>query len=196
MAVRNSPQPRPGTPIENRNFLSPVGFKFALKRSPKVAYFCNQANIPDLTIGIAEQPTYLRNIPTPGDKLEFGDLNLRFLVDEDLGNYMEMQNWLRGLGFPESTEEFAEFQERDPMNQAGGFGQYKKSGKKIYSDGTLQILSSNLVPKFQVVFKDLWPYSLTTLSFDATDTDIEYFTADVSFKYTIYGLTDLENKPL
>ena len=196
MAVRNSPQPRPGTPIENRNFLSPVGFKFALKRSPKVAYFCNQANIPDLTLGIAEQPTYLRNIPTPGDKLEFGDLNLRFLVDEDLGNYMEMQNWLRGLGFPESTEEFAELQERDPMNQAGGFGQYKKSGKKIYSDGTLQILSSNLVPKFQVVFKDLWPYSLTTLSFDATDTDIEYFTADVSFKYTIYGLTDLENKPL
>ena len=196
MATRNSPAPRPGTPIENRNFLSPVGFKFALKRSPKVAYFCNQANIPDLTLGIAEQPTYLRNIPTPGDKLEFGDLNLRFLVDEDLGNYMEMQNWLRGLGFPESTEEFAELQERDPMNQAGGFGQYKKSGKKIYSDGTLQILSSNLVPKFQVVFKDLWPYSLTTLSFDATDTDIEYFTADVSFKYTIYGLTDLENKPL
>ena len=196
MATRNSPKPRPGTPIENRNFLSPVGFKFALKRSPKVAYFCNQANIPDLTLGIAEQPTYLRNIPTPGDKLEFGDLNLRFLVDEDLGNYMEMQNWLRGLGFPESTEEFAELQERDPMNQAGGFGQYKKSGKKIYSDGTLQILSSNLVPKFQVVFKDLWPYSLTTLSFDATDTDIEYFTADVSFKYTIYGLTDLENKAL
>ena len=196
MAVRNSPQPRPGTPIENRNFLSPVGFKFALKRSPKVAYFCNQANIPDLTLGIAEQPTYLRNIPTPGDKLEFGDLNLRFLVDEDLGNYMEMQNWLRGLGFPEDTEEFAELEERDPMNQAGGFGQYKRSGKKIYSDGTLQILSSNLVPKFQVVFKDLWPYSLTTMQFDATDTDIEYFTAEVSFKYTIYGLTDLENNPL
>ena len=76
MATRNSPKPRPGTPIENRNFLSPVGFKFALKRSPKTALFCNQANIPDLTLGIAEQPTYLRNIPTPGDKLEFGDLNL------------------------------------------------------------------------------------------------------------------------
>ena len=136
MATRNSPKPRPGTPIENRNFLSPVGFKFALKRSPKTAFFCNQANIPDLTLGIAEQPTYLRNIPTPGDKLEFGDLNLRFLVDEDLGNYMELQNWLRGLGFPESTEEFAELEERDPMNQAGGFGQYKRSGKKIYSDGT------------------------------------------------------------
>ena len=73
----------------------------------------------------------------------------------------------------------------------------------IYSDGTLQILSSNLVAKFNVKFTDLcglgFPEcevqefdSLTTLSFDATDTDIEYFTADVSFKYTMYNITDLE----
>ena len=196
MATRNSPAPRPGTPIENRNFLSPVGFKFALKRVPKVAFFCNQANIPDLTLGVAEQPTYLKNIPVPGDKIEFGDLNLRFLVDEDLGNYMEIQNWIRGLGFPDTLLEFDELEKSDPMFRGGGFGQFARSGDKIYSDGTLQILSSNLVPQFQVVFKDLFPYSLTTLSFDATDTDIEYFTADVSFKYTIYGLTDLENNPL
>ena len=196
MAVRNSPTPRPGTPIENRNFLSPVGFKFALKRSPKTAFFCNQANIPDLSLGIAEQPTYLKNIPVPGDKIQFGDLNLRFLVDEDLGNFMEIQNWIRGLGFPETLIEFDELEERDPMFRGGGFGQFTKSGDKIYSDGTLQILSSNLIPKFQVVFNDLFPYNLSTMSFDATDTDIEYFTADVSFKYTIYQITDLENNPL
>ena len=53
MATRNSPKPRPGTPIENRNFLSPVGFKFGLQRSPGVAYFCNEANIPDMTLGEA-----------------------------------------------------------------------------------------------------------------------------------------------
>ena len=83
------------SPITNRNFLSPVGFKFALKRSPAVAFFCNEANIPSMDLGVAEQPTYLKNIPTPGDKIQFGDLNLRFLVDEDLKNYMEIQNWIR-----------------------------------------------------------------------------------------------------
>ena len=96
MAIKTEPQPRPGTPIGNRNFLSPIGFKFSLKRSPGVAYFCNEANIPDMSLSIAEQPTYLRNIPLPGDKIEFGDLNLRFMVDEDLTNYMEIQNWIRG----------------------------------------------------------------------------------------------------
>ena len=190
MAKRKPPAERPGTPIENRNFLSPVGFKFALKRSPAVAFFCNTANIPDISLGEATQPTYLRDIPTPGDKVQFGDLSLRFLVDEDLMNFMEIQNWIRGLGFPESVQEFRDLKKENILGPNG------LTNDDIYSDGTLQILSSNLVPQFQVVFEDLWPYSLSTLSFDATDTDIEYFTAEATFKYTIYDLTDLENKAL
>jgi len=191
MATRKPPADRPGTPLSNRNFLSPVGFKFSLKRAPGVAFFCNQANIPSLDLGIAEQPTWLKNIDVPGDKIQFGDLTLRFLVDEDLVNYMELQRWIRGLGYPEDMEEFRKLEGETVM--ASNFG---KSGDQIYSDGTLQILSSNLVPSFQVVFTDLFPYTLSTVTFDATDTDIEYFTADVSFKYTIYNLTDMENKAL
>ena len=191
MATRKPPVDRPGTPLENRNFLSPVGFKFSLKRAPGVAFFCNQANIPSMDLGIAEQPTYLRNIPTPGDKIQFGDLTLRFLVDEDLVNYMELQRWIRGLGYPENMDEFRKLEGEAVM--PSNFGQ---AGDDIYSDGTLQILSSNLVPAFQVVFSDLFPYTLSTVTFDATDTDIEYFTADVGFKYTIYNLTDMENKLL
>ena len=191
MAIRKPPADRPGTPIENRNFLSPVGFKFSLKRAPAVAFFFNQANIPSIDLGIAEQPTWLKNIDVPGDKIQFGDLSLRFLVDEDLVNYMELQRWIRGLGYPENMDEFRKLEGEAVL--PANFGQ---AGDNIYSDGTLQILSSNLVPQFQVVFNDLFPYSLSTVTFDATDTDIEYFTADVSFKYTIYNLTDMENKAL
>ena len=193
IANRKPPAERPGVPIPNRNFLSPTGFKFALKRSPGVAFFCNQANIPSLDLGIAEQPTYLKNIDVPGDKIQFGDLNLRFLVDEDLMNYMEIQNWIRGLGYPEKISEFNDLENQSILGAETKFGQ---SGDDIYSDATLQVLSNNLVPQFQVVFSDCFPYSLSTVTFDATDTDIEYFTADVSFKYTIYRITDLENKNL
>jgi len=193
IASRKPPAERPGVPIPNRNFLSPTGFKFALKRSPGVAFFCNQANIPSLDLGIAEQPTYLKNIDVPGDKIQFGDLNLRFLVDEDLMNYMEIQNWIRGLGYPEKISEFNDLENQSILGAETKFGQ---SGDDIYSDATLQILSNNLVPQFQVIFSDCFPYSLSTVTFDATDTDIEYFTADVSFKYTIYRITDLENKNL
>ena len=179
------------TPIENRNFLAPTGFKFTLERAKSVSFFCNQANVPDITLGIAEQPSWLKNIDVPGDKIQFGDLNLQFLVDEDLKNYMAIQKWIRGLGYPEDMDEFRKLEGETVM--PSNFG---NAGDQIYSDGTLQILSSNLVPSFQVVFTDLFPYTLSTVMFDATDTDIEYFTADVSFKYTIYNLTDMENKAL
>ena len=106
---------------------------------------------------------------------------------------MEIQNWIRGLGFPESTEQFDKF---EISGNASLPKTFKNTGDQIYSDGTLQILSSNMVAKFNVKFSELWPYSLTTMTFDATDTDIEYFTADVSFKYTMYNITDVQNNPL
>ncbi len=191
MATRKKTIERPGTPIENRNFLSPTGFKFALKRSPAAAFFCNQANIPSLDLGVAQQTSYLKDIDIPGDKIVFGDLSLRFLVDEDLFNYMEIQNWIRGLGYPEKLSQLKDLSEDGKIKSR--FGQ---SGENIYSDATLQILSNNLVPKFQVMFKDVFPYSLSTITFDATDTDIEYFTADVSFKYTIYDMQDMSGNTL
>ena len=191
MATRKSPAERPGTPIENRNFLSPTGFKFALKRSPAAAFFCNQANIPSLDLGIAQQTSYLKDIDIPGDKIVFGDLTLRFLVDEDLFNYMEIQNWIRGLGYPEKLSQL------DDLNKNGKIvSKFGQRGENIYSDATLQVLSNSLVPKFQVMFKDVFPYSLSTITFDATDTDIEYFTADVSFKYTIYDMQDMSGNTL
>ena len=172
--------------IQNRNFLSPVGFKFTLNRAPKVAFFGNTANIPGMTLGVAVQPSYLKDIDIPGDKIEFNDLTLRFLVDEDLVNYKTIHNWLTSLGFPESTEQYADMLNedgvRDPLN--------------FYSDGTLIILNSNYNPKAQVKFKDLFPVSLTSLDFNATDTDINYFTAEVSFKYTVYNILNMQNKPL
>ena len=185
------PKDRPSQ-LENRNFLAPVGFRFNLKRSPGTAFFCNQANIPDLNLGVTEQPNYLRQIPTPGDMIDFGDLNIRFMVDEDLKNFMEIQNWIRGLGFPETVQEFRDLESSGTVPRRD----YVQSGQDIYSDGTLQILSSNFNAKFNVNFKDLFPVSLTTLTFDATDTDIEYFTADATFKYTSYNLTNLQNETL
>ena len=187
MAVENAYKRQ----IENRNFLAPTGFKLVLNRSPKVAFFSNAANIPGITLGEAIQPTYLKDIPTPGDKIVFDDFTVRFLVDEDLKNYMELQNWIRGLGYPESLEEIYDLQneERDITTKSSHM-------MDIYSDGTLTVLGSSQNAIFKILFRDLWPYSLTTLQFDATDTDVNYFTAEVGFKYTIYNITDISGDAL
>jgi|TARA_Y100000022_G_scaffold172720_1_gene159848 hypothetical protein len=177
--------------VSNRNFLSPVGFKFTMDRAKKVSFLGNSANIPGLTLGVANQATPLKDIDTPGDKILFDDFTLRFLVDENLENYLEIYNWIRGLGYPESLQEIIDFQRTGKVDK----NPYGKE-MDIYSDGTLIIQTSNFVPNFQIKFRDLWPYSLTTLNFDATNNDVQYFTADVTFKYTIFDITDLSGKPL
>ena len=41
-----------------------------------------------------------------------------------------------------------------------------------------------------VNFKDVFPIALSTLDFDVTTRDYAYFTAEVTFKYTIFNITD------
>ena len=169
--------------IQNRNFLSPVGFKFTLAKEPKVNFFCNSARIPEITLSVLQQPTYLKDLDIPGGKLQYGDLNLRFLVDEDLVNYMAIHNWLTGLGFPETTQDY-----RDLLTNEDDITQ-PLDAKRAFSDGSLYILDSNYNTNAIVKFKDLFPIALSSLEFDSTQTDIQYFTAEVSFKYTVYNIT-------
>jgi len=59
-----------------------------LSKEPKVDFFCNSARIPEISLGTAIQPSYLKDIDIPGEKLTYGDFSLRFLVDENMENYM------------------------------------------------------------------------------------------------------------
>jgi len=171
--------------ITNRNFLSPAGFNFSITKTPKVSFFCSSASIPEITFDTNTQPTYLKDIDLPGEKLEYQDLMVRFLVDEDLKNYMAIHNWMTGIGYPESlgdfkTETTADDGSRD-MNQQ-------------YSDGSLSILNSQFRTNAIVKFKDLFPTSLTSLEFDTSVTDIQYFTAQANFKYLVYNIVAADGR--
>jgi hypothetical protein len=165
--------------IGNRNFLSPVGFKFSLAKEPKVDFFSNSARIPEISLGTATQPSYLKDVDIPGDKLSYGDFSLRFMVDEGLVNYMKIHNWMTGLGYPDSTQDFKDLTTNDNSI---------RDLNEQFSDGSLHILNSNFRDVAIVKFRDLFPVYLTSLEFEASDTDINYFTAEVTFKYTLYDI--------
>ena len=171
--------------IQNRNFLAPVGFKFTLAKYPKVSFFSNSARIPELSLGTAVQPSYLKDIDIPGEKLTYGDLTIRFLVDENMKNYMAMHNWLKGIGFPETPQQF-----KDQTTNKDGL----RDEKEVFSDGSLHILNSNFKDVAIVRFNDLFPVGLTSLEFDATETDINYFTAEATMRYTVYNIFDTDGR--
>lgn len=181
----------PNNQIENRNFLYPTKYRFTLARAPKSVFFANSANIPGLDLAIATQHTGLgRDIPQPGNKLAMEDFTLRFIVDEDLTNYIEINRWLRGLGFPESLDQIYELQTKDKNRYSS-----INSQLNIYSDGTLQVLNSNDRPTVQIRYYDLFPFSITPLVFDSTVNSTDPFMATVKFHYTYFEFLDKSGNP-
>lgn len=153
--------------IENKNFLAPNGFKLSLIKFPKVSFYCQSANIPGLRIPDITIPTPFRDYAIAGTETEYDDLTVKFLVDEDMTNYATIHKWLRKTGLAESYDT-----DKDP----------------IEGQGVLEILNSNWRPNIFVEFDDLFPISLTTLEFDAADTNVEYMIAQATFKYKIYRI--------
>ena len=58
----------------------------------------------DLSLGEAVIPTPYKDIPIMGDKITFGNLDVSFIVDEHLENYVSIHNWLIGIGFPKDKQ--------------------------------------------------------------------------------------------
>ena len=166
--------------IQNRNFLSPAGFKFSLAKAPKVDFFSQSVSIPNIELGVAVQTTYLRDIPVPGDKLVYGDLDIEFFIDENLENYLQIERWMRSLGYPESLGETVSL---DPQKDSLLDG--------ARSDGTLLVYNSSFNPIAKILFKDMFPVSLTPVPFSADATDINYIMATATFKYTIFNVETL-----
>ena len=179
------------------DYASPTQFKFSVIKLPKVEYFCTAANIPGISLGNTSQPTPLKDIPIPGDKLDYDNLNISFLVDENLENYREIHGWLTGLGFPKDTSQFRALQgagaDRYPTTSNVGLNKELGSIKKavqddggLYSDATLFVLTSKNNANLEVRFRDLYPVSLSGLDYNQQETDIQYLTANVTFAYKIY----------
>jgi hypothetical protein len=174
------------TPVTN--FLRPNAFRFLIKNLPSVAFTCQSANLPSLTLGFTTQPTPFLDIPHVGDKNLFGDFTIRFLITEDMSNYIELYEWLVALGFPNDYNQYRNFTgerlNRFPFVRDASGG----STAIAYSDATLTILDSNNVPKTNINFKDTFPVSVEALDFDITSSSVEYFVGIASFKYKLFDI--------
>lgn len=164
----------------NINPLAPSGFRFLITKLPKMQFYCQTVNLPSVTLGDARYTTPLSDIPIPGDKLEFGDLSIQFLVDETLENYKALNTWLFGLGFPINHKQYTDFLSQDTITQ--GSSELTKS----MSDASLFILTNNNTENKIITFKNVFPVSLESLTFTGVDNDVNYLIGNATFRYNYY----------
>ena len=183
------------------DYASPTQFKFSILKLPKVEYFCTSVNIPGISLGSASQGTPLKDIPLPGDKLNYEPLQMTFIVDENLENFQEIHGWLVGVGFPRDHNEFQNLltagTDRFPSRTTSKStepGKVKFPAADTggtFSDATLTVLSSKNNAQVEVRFRDLYPTGLTGLQYNQQASDVDYLTATVSFSYLIYDFASV-----
>jgi hypothetical protein len=158
--------------------MSPNGFNFSITKLPELSFFCQQVTIPSLSIGSPEQINPFVNVPIPGEMATYDQLQVQFLVDSNMLNYKAIHNWLVALGFPENYEQYTNFIGSDD-------NRYTELSKN-YSDATLSILKGNNTITSTLQFVDVFPISLEGLTFQSTNTDVQYLIGNATFRYTYY----------
>ena len=184
------------------DYASPIQFRLKISKLPLVEFTVQSANIPGISLDEVQQPTRLKAIALPGSTLTFANLDISFLVDENLNNYKELHDWLIGLGTPESDSQFAGLlaagSDRFPGSTAGasvpGVANPRPLAEGgIYSDATLIVLNSKNIAKTEIRFKNVYPVSLGSLSYDVKLSDVDYLQVAASFAYMGYEIVQISS---
>ena len=161
------------TLTDNKNFLQPTGFKISIDRTKygNLEYFCNNVVHPGATVGSVEIPIpRLSGLPIAGDKIQFPELSVDVLLDEDMKSYQEMQDWMERLV------------EKDDFDMVSS--QARESNHT--SDITLTILSSHNNKNVQIRYADCFPTQLGSITLQSNTSAVEYPTFNISFRFTSY----------
>ena len=153
----------------SKNFLSPVGFDFSLLRIPQTTFHVQSVILPGIVSTPYEVPNPLNRMPVHGDHPIFDELSVTFKINEDMGNYIEIFDWIRGQTTPDN------------------YGEYE-GHKNLYSDATLSILTSQFNPAIRIELTDCFHISLTPIEVNVTDTAIEYIDATAGFRFQDYSI--------
>jgi hypothetical protein len=170
----------------NKNYLQPHSFYLVFQRLPHVSYFCTSVGIPQISISkTSNLHSPFTEMPNPGDKISWAELTIKFKIDEDMENYLELYRWITGLGYPDNFNQRKPYAQRpDPLGKK----------EQVFSDGTLIITGSSVIPNIDVTFINLFPTSLGTVDFDVNQSTVTYLEATASFVYQKFELDHLNPK--
>lgn len=140
------------------NHLENVKFKFQIHRCPNITYWVQSCVLPSFQIENSLLPGMRRDVPIPGSKVDFENLTVNFIVDQQLHNYQEMYYWFQTI-------------------------QTAKSVSDMTSDCSLHFLDGNNNITQTIDFVGSYPLLVSELSLNSDDGDTMPVTCSTVFNY-------------
>lgn len=151
---------------KNTNYLQPTKFLLSFSDVSDAVYFCQQVNLPGLSVAEVAQPTPHANLFKQGTKVNYSNLDITFMVNEDLSAWTTIHDWMRDNSINEKY-------------------------RNVKVDATLTILSNLNNPRIRITYRNVFPISLGSLIFDTTLSAENHLSATANFKYDYYDIEHL-----
>jgi hypothetical protein len=162
----------------NKSFLSNNKYEFVIDRLPHVTFFIQSVVIPDVSLVGTQVPSPYVSVPIPGNILNYGELTVTYIMDEDMKAWREIYDWMYNLGNPESK------------NKIGDLTQTLGRRNSVTSDASLLIKSNANNPRVKFTFKDIFPTTLGGLTLSSSEGQ-EFITSTISFLYSHYTVDSI-----
>lgn len=170
----------------NKSILNANNFRLLIDKVPTVEYFCQSVTIPSMTFAETVMPSRVGvDAYFPGDKIEFGTMNVTFLVDEDMQNYKEMYDWMDAILPIKDGSDYATI--TDSQRISTGELSSINNALAEYSQITLVVNTNKNIPNRFFKFYDCFPTSLGEITFQA-GADGQPITCDISFRFTYFDI--------
>ena len=170
----------------NKSILNKNNFRLLIDKIPTVEYYVQSVNIPGLAFTELRQGAGVGlDAYFPGDKIEFGKLSVKFLVDEDLENFKEVYDWMNAIVPIKDPADYSAY--TATQKTSSGLMSGVDSDLNQYSDITLVTNTNKNIPNKFFRFHDCFPTSLGELEL-ISGSDSEPVTCQVDFIFSYYDI--------
>ena len=171
-----------GSTPSNQNPAQSTKFQLHFDRLPDMTFFCQAVNIPGISIQAYPQPTQFVELYTPGNKLQYETLEIKFIVDEDYQSWQSVHDWIRAMSFPHDFEEYVNLKLQNRNMPPGS-----TSLPPQYSDAYLSLYTNKNNENFKIKFIDCFPITLSEIHLDVENNADTIIYGEASFKFSYYN---------
>lgn len=133
-----------------------------------LTYTIQSTNLGGVSLTPAEMPARFSNIPFPGDKIQFGDLALRFILDENLSQWTTLNKWMYQL-----TE-----------------GLKDENGDELISYIEVTVLNRDNQPTLRIRYNNAHVIDIGDVEYDIVG-DEETLVSSATFTYSHYTIINV-----
>jgi hypothetical protein len=172
----------------NTSLLQKTKYIFTMPRINNTQYFLQEAMIPGINLPALSRPTSVVDIYVPGNKLEYEQFQMNFLVDAELKSWRDIHDWMRRLTTTVSNAEYKQLWRRDTVINKNVTSENISESMPQYADGIMTVMSNLNNPKFRIKYVNLFPIALSDIQFASTDSAEDIITATATFRYDYYDI--------